>query len=252
MELFTLGVDNYTQNDVTQVARALTGWSVNRHSGTANFQPKQHDNSQLTILGSAGSFDAPAIAKLVVAQNACATFIPKRMWFRFISSTTPVDPAVVSAFQNREITPVFDAMLNSAAMSDPANSMVRSPVEWFVATCKALRITPSQLTNPGQVMNFLNSMGQLPFDPPNVGGWPFDSAWLSAASSQYRLSFTNYLITHGTLPELEHATTLANQIANWLGIYQFSPTTAAAINSAKSVQSAAMLALVSPEYVVSV
>jgi uncharacterized protein (DUF1800 family) len=159
---------------------------------------------------------------------------------------------VVNAFHDRQIAPVFNAMLNSAAMSDPANSMVRSPVEWFVATCKALQITPSQLANPGQVMNFLTSLGQLPFDPPNVGGWPHDSAWLSAAASQYRLSFANYLISHGQLPQMHQATSLSNQIGSWLGVYQFSTATSNAINSAKNLSDAALLALVSPEFVVNV
>jgi uncharacterized protein (DUF1800 family) len=252
MELFTLGVNNYTQNDVTQVARALTGWNVNRHAATVSYNARAHDNSNLNILGNSGSFDAPAIAKLLVAQNNCQNFIPNRLWFRFISSVNPIDPKVVEAFANRDILNTFSVLLNSSGMRDNSNSLVKSPVEWFIGACKALQITPSKLTNPGQVSNYLNSMGQLPFDPPNVGGWPHDTAWLSAAATQYRISFTNYLITRGVLPTLSSNLDTATQLSNWLGIYQFSPTTIQAINSSKDLKTAVMLALISPENVVSV
>jgi uncharacterized protein (DUF1800 family) len=251
MELFTLGVNNYTQQDVTQVAKALTGWSVNRHSSTVSFNPRRHDNSSLSILGSQGSYDALGIAQFLVSQKTCSTYIPTRAWFRFISGETQVPSQVISAFNNRDNSQLFQSLMSQDVLSDPLNSQVKSPVEWFVATCKALSITPSQIPNSNQVLLLLNALGQLPFNPPNVGGWPHDVAWLSAASFQYRISALQFLLNAGTLPQFDSSIAHSDQIADWLGVYEFGQQSAQAINAAGSMKEAASIALVSPEFAVS-
>ena len=173
------------------------------------------------------------------------------MWYRFISSTAPLlDQSVYSAFTNRDIHTLVLALGSSSAMSNPTYSQVKSPVEWFISVCRALSITPSKLQNVGYAISTLTNMGQLPFNPPNVGGWPADEAWLSASSAQFRLSFAQYLVKQGDLSYLAKDTT-DQGIANWLGISEFSFRTKSAFAAAGNDPARlAVLAICSPEYVV--
>jgi uncharacterized protein (DUF1800 family) len=132
-------------------------------------------------------------------------------------------------------------------------SQVKSPVEWFVAVCRALKITPSTAQNRAQIINYLDKLGQVPFNPPNVGGWPYDEAWLNIASTQYRIGFTSFLLDQGDLSPIKGLTGLAmeNALADWLGIAEFSTRTKAVLR-APGLTSAQIViaALCSPEYVV--
>ena len=83
MELFTLGIGDYTEADVKAGARALTGWVVDRRTGVARFEARRHDPGEKTILGQSGRFDAEAYAGLLAAQPAAATFVAGRLWFRY-------------------------------------------------------------------------------------------------------------------------------------------------------------------------
>ena len=81
-------------------------------------------------------------------------------------------------------------LVNSSFMTSMDYPMVKSPVEWFVATCRVLRITPSESKNPALLLSHLQKLSQIPFAPPNVGGWPAGEMWLTSASAQFRLALT--------------------------------------------------------------
>src|SRR2546421_1052366 len=91
MELFTLGVGNYTEADVRAAARALTGWQVRRGDPTATLNPQRHDGGDKTILGRTGPFDTDGYADLLLAQPANASFLAARLWFRFASGAGAPD-----------------------------------------------------------------------------------------------------------------------------------------------------------------
>jgi len=253
MELFTLGVGRYTEDDVKAVARGLTGFSVDRSAATFTFDPKKHDDGTFTILGTTGQWNAQSIVKLLIARDDNKTFITDRLWFRLISTTLPKPAELEASFSGREILPVIQKMGSYLSIRDPKMSQVRSPVEWFVAVCRALKITPSTAQNRAQITNYLDKLGQLPFNPPNVGGWPFDEAWLNIASTQFRIAFLSYLIPQGDLSPIAGLTGLQMEdaLANWLGIPEFSTRTKAVIRSPglTSAQIVGM-AMCSPEYVV--
>ena len=255
MELFTLGVDRYFETDVQAVARGLTGYRVNRSSGTVTFNPKIHDASTFSILGTTGTFNATQISDLVVARDDCTQFIADRIWFRFISSTIarPDSNPIKNAFASRDIAKTVTAVATSDAMSDPQYSLVKSPVEWFIGLCRALRIIPSQLPKPDQVINFLDKLGQVPFVPPNVGGWPAGEAWLTAASAQYRLQLAQYLLAHGDISPIKSvAPNLRfSAVCDLLGIANWSLRTERAIrNASNDPTRVLLLAASSPEYIV--
>ena len=251
MELFTLGVGNYTENDVKALAIGLTGWKVDHSSGAVAFNPNKHDSSPVTILGKTQSFDAISAVDYLTSQSASQKFIPSRVWFRFISTSTPVPNDLIDSFAGREIQKLLTATASHPAMRDPAYSQVKSPVEWFVAVCRALNVTPSKLTLGSQALGGVRNLSQLPFEPPNVGGWPFDEAWLNAAATQYRLSLGNYLINQGDLSPLQVSDPVS-ALANWLGVAEWSPRTLSALTSvANNPKNLALMAICSPEYVVS-
>ena len=256
MELFTLGVDHYLQSDVQSVARGLTGYGVNRSNGNVTFIAKNHDSSTLNILGSPGTYNAMQISDLVVSRDDCTQFIADRIWFRFISSEIPRSPSmpIAAAFAGRNILKAVRAVATSDAMSDPQYSLVKSPVEWFIGLCRALQITPSRLTKPEQVIDLLNTLGQVPFIPPNVGGWPAGEAWLTAASAQYRLQLAQYLLTNADISTIKEipASSRVRAVTDLLGVASWSYRTERALHDvATDPRRLLLLAASSPEYIVS-
>jgi uncharacterized protein (DUF1800 family) len=256
MELFILGVDRYTEDDVKASARALTGYQVVNYSGTLTFNPKRHDSTLITILGKTQAFTGETLSDFLVARDDNATFIAERLWYRFISSTEtmPTSFAAKNALATRDISAGVKAMANDPAIRDEKNDLVKSPVEWFIAACRALKITPSALKTPAQLINYLNQMGQVPFSPPNVGGWPAAEAWLSSATAQYRITFATWLIKQGDLSALTAIPVESRVLksADWLGVAEWTPRTQAALrNSLADPAQFTLLALCSPEFIVS-
>jgi uncharacterized protein (DUF1800 family) len=177
------------------------------------------------------------------------------MWYRFISSTNPFqDQGLTQSFAQRDISKLVQALGRHPALDDPANSMVKSPIDWFISVCRALEITPSKFSNTALLRRYLDNLGQVPFFPPNVGGWPADQAWLSSSSAQYRIQFATALLKEANL-NLISATPAAQRIAalaDLLGIAAWSQRTELALRGAiKDPQRLTLLAICSPEYVVS-
>ena len=256
MELFTLGVGRYTEDDVKNISRSLTGYQVVRSNGTVTINQTRRDKNPVNLLGTTAVFTGDSLADFLVARDDSAQFVSERLWYRFISSTEdmPGSFSVKSAFKNREISAAVVAMANDPVMRDEKYAMVKSPVEWFISACRALELTPSQLKTPAQMINYLEKLGQIPFSPPNVGGWPAGEAWLSSASAQYRIAFATWLIKQSDLRVLNSMTPAQRltRSADWLGVAEWSPRTKAALRDAqKDPAQFALLALCSPEYIVS-
>ena len=256
MELFTLGVGRYTEDDVKNISRALTGYQVVRSNGEVTINQTRRDKNPVNLLGTTAVFTGDSLADFLVARDDSAQFIAERLWYRFISSTEdmPANFSAKSAFKSREISAAVSAMVNDSVMRDEKYAMVKSPVEWFISACRALELTPSALKTPAQMINYLEKLGQVPFSPPNVGGWPAGEAWLSSASAQYRIAFAAWLIKQSDLRVLKSLTPAQRmmQSADWLGVAEWSPRTKAALRDAQSDPAQfGLLALCSPEYIVS-
>ena len=256
MELFVLGVNRYSEDDVKALAKVLTGYQINNSSGKVTFNLKRHDPSAVTLLGSSAIFSGESVSDYLVARDDCATFIAERLWYRFISSSQPLptDSTVKKAFVERNIASAVTALASDVAMRDPNNSLVKAPVEWFISACRALQITPSKLNSSNQLISHLQKLVQVPFSPPNVGGWPTDEAWLSSASAQYRIAFAKWLIKQGDLTPITSLSQNARvaKSADWLGVSAWSNRTQGALrNAVGDPAEFVLLALCSPEYVVS-
>ena len=256
MELFTLGVNRYTETDVRELSRALTGYQIERSSGKVTFNTKRYDSNIKTILGSSTTFNGTSATVHLVAQKDNAKFISERFWFRFISSQLelPSDNSLEKSFEFRDIRKLVTALTDSQILSNPSYSIVKAPVEWFVGVARYLKLTPSALKTPAQLLAYLDKLAQVPFNPPNVGGWPTDESWLSSASAQSRIQFASWLIKQADLSAL---TAIApNKRVAWLqdelGILAFSTRTRLALDGVKGTPAQLLqLAICSPEYVVS-
>jgi uncharacterized protein (DUF1800 family) len=253
MELMTIGVNNFTQHDVTAAARALTGYSVYLPTGAMTFDAQQHYSKPVTVLGTTAKLDAQSLASLIVSKNLNVKFITERMWFRFVSGTTKPPPALEASFAKRDIYFLVDTLVRSTGWTNPASSLVKSPVEWFIGACRATNVRPSSL-NAGDLQWNLSQMGQVPLQPPNVGGWPFGQAWLSGVAFQYRFQTAEQLMAKADLSPLSvPKSKMLQACADWLGVPEWSRRTASTLaGSISNPSELATLALLSPEYAVSV
>jgi len=255
MELFILGVNRYTEDDVKQTAKALTGYKVVKSSGLVSRNLRQSFTGDISYLGTSGKFDAISLTDFLVNRRDCQRFIPERLWYRFINSSSdlPNNSAIENAFADRNILSSVQALVAHPGFIDPVNTQVKSPLDWLISVLRALEITPSQFERPDYLINLLNGLGQRPYFPPNVGGWPADEAWLSAASTQTRLAAADYLAKRGQLAPISNLSAAARLegLANWLGVASWSERTRQALNGAiRDPQRLAVLGICSPEYLV--
>ncbi|GGQ61909.1 DUF1800 domain-containing protein [Couchioplanes azureus] len=188
MELFTLGAGaGYTEADVKAGARVLTGWRADRTGGPARFSARHHDPAPVTLLGRTGTFDADAYADLLVTHPAHLPFLAGRLWARYGADTAP-DAATTARLAARGGSTV--AMLR-ALVTDPTfaacrGRLVKQPVEWMAGAARQLGIDPER--GRARILGGLRALGQVPFRPPSVGGWPAGTAWLTTSSARARLA----------------------------------------------------------------
>jgi uncharacterized protein (DUF1800 family) len=192
MELFTLGVGHYGEDDVKAAANVLTGWHVDRAAGTAKLVARRHDDSPVTLLGHRGTLDVDGLADLLVRHPAHVPFLASRLWTRYGSG----DPAPAPTLRRliaagRDVTAMLAALCADPAFPATAGHLVKQPVEWMVGALRQLAIDPATLPDKQrkQVLGGLRALGQVPFRPPSVGGWPSGAAWLTTASAQARLRY---------------------------------------------------------------
>ena len=256
MELFVLGVNRYTEKDVKELARALTGYQVPRSTGVVTLNQKRRDTGAVTILGKTAMMTGPEAINHLVNQADCPRFLAERIWYRFISSTEslPKDHPLIKALAGRDIQQGLTVLLNGKDLTNSKYSIVKSPVEWFVAVCKALELTPSKMNSFAKLNGYLDKLSQIPFSPPNVGGWPTDEAWLSSASAQFRIVFADWLVKQADLSALEAIAPdkRVAYLADLLAVPEWTSRTTVALGDLQKIPARLLsLAICSPEYVVS-
>ncbi len=206
MELFSLGVGNYTEQDIRESARAFTGWMVPRTFIDKNnytldapvFRQDRFDTGLKTFLGRTGNFRLEDIVSIIVEQPASAKFVVGKLFSYFVfpsPEAKDLAPFIdVYTKSNKNVGAVVEALLRSDVFYSPGayRAIVKSPVEYTVGAIKALGLqaTTAQLFAQGRGQA-VTSMGQTPFEPPNVAGWPGGATWLNSATMFARLNFIN-------------------------------------------------------------
>jgi uncharacterized protein (DUF1800 family) len=255
MELFTLGIGGYTEADVKAGARALTGWTVDRRTGVARFEAKRHDPGEKTILGQTGRFDAEAYAGLLAGQPAAATFVARRLWFRYAGADVPAPDGLAGA----DTVATLRALFSSPAFAQTRGTLVKQPVEWMVGALRQLGIRSTALPEQQrkQLLGGLNALDQVPLRPPSVGGWPAGPAWLTTSSLQGRLRLAGMLAAAASPTVLDRlkAAPVAGRpdaLARLLVVDGWGARTRAALTPlADDPRKLLAAGLVSPEYTVS-
>ncbi|MCZ6764022.1 MAG: DUF1800 family protein, partial [Alphaproteobacteria bacterium] len=192
LELFTLGVGHYTEDDIKAIARAFTGYSLAPATGEFAFRPAIHDNGSKTVLGQTGMFDGDEIIDILLAHPRTAETVVEQLWRQFISSEPDRGEIVALAATFRtdlayEIEPLMHALLTSDAFWAQENraALIKSPVDFLIGTLRQfdteLPRNNQRGNRPGNLLVlFGRELGQDIFDPPNVKGWPGGEAWITS------------------------------------------------------------------------
>ncbi len=206
LELFTLGEGHYTESDIKNAARAFTGWSIDRETGHFVDHLQQHDEGEKTFLSQTGRFNGDDIIAILLRQPRTAETIVEKLWREFVSLKP--DPAEVqrlaAIFRNGgyEMKPVLRALLLSPAFRDPGNrgALIKSPVELIVGTVHVLGLPVPEKTG---LVRMMAGLGQSPFDPPNVKGWPGGEAWITTNTLLLRQQFLRRMVEATTVSPMD-------------------------------------------------
>ena len=189
LELFTLGQGRgYTEADIREVARALTGYGIDER-GQFRLWEGQHDDGKKTIFGQSGRFNADNLPDLILAQPAFGPYIAEQLWRYFISETP--DPAQIDIMVARwraadwDLPTLYRALLETPAFWEPGNhgTLIKSPIELFVGFNRSFGTAPSYL---GEIADWSEQAGQALFFPPNVAGWQEGPDWINDSSLALR------------------------------------------------------------------
>ena len=181
MELFTMGVGNYSEKDVREGARAFTGWNYVDLKFVVN--KDKHDDGSKTFLGSTGNFDGVDVIDIILKQPVTARFIAGKMYRFFVrQDLTPELQEKLGAVlrnNNYQIAPFLETVFLSRDFYSPASvgTQIKSPVQLAISTFKKLGLTEV----PG-VPDFnvaTGTLGQRLFSPPTVAGWSEGRSWMT-------------------------------------------------------------------------
>lgn len=195
MELFTMGIGNYTEQDIQEAARALTAWRVD--GVTSYFDPERFDNGEKTVLGETGNFGYEDVIDIIFRQDATAKFFCRELYREFIYVTPDesfVDELAVLLRQNDyEIKPVLSALLKSSYFhsEEIRGSKIKNPVDFVIQVIKQFNIATPDYSYMRQAAEQLE---QELFDPPNVSGWDGDRRWINTTTLPTRNTFTDSVI----------------------------------------------------------
>ncbi|MEM7102348.1 MAG: DUF1800 domain-containing protein [Bacteroidota bacterium] len=195
LELFTMGIGNYTQQDVVEASRAFTGWNHNEHFRFVK-QDRFHDTGKKTFLGRTGNFDGSDIVDIILEEKATARFITRKIYAYFVNQD--VNEARVrtlaDSFYNSgyDIKALMKSILSSSWFYDEENIgiKIKSPTELLVGIMKTFRL---KLHEPEKFYQLQKALGQKLFEPPNVSGWPSGKLWINNGNIMLRMGLANFL-----------------------------------------------------------
>ncbi len=184
MELFTLGVGNYTEKDIREAARAFTGYST--AGGKFFLDQKLHDAGQKTVLGQTGPWNGDDIVRICLQQQACPKFLAAKLYREFVNEETEPPEEILAVLaeairlHNFQMKPVLELILSSRLFySEHAyRRRIKSPVEYIVGLLQAF----SSRVSVDVLVDLSADLGQVVFEPPNVAGWDGGKAWLNSAT----------------------------------------------------------------------
>jgi uncharacterized protein (DUF1800 family) len=199
MELFTLGVKGgYTERDVREAARALTGFKGNWREGrplTVSYDPERHDSGYKRLLGRRGRLTWGDVLSACVEHPSHAPFLVSKLWDFFVAEPLPKATgrrlARVYVGSGRRVAPVVEEILADRALyADLGRPQM---VKWPIVQTAGMLRSIGRPVDTGSWVWIGSMMGQVPFNPPSVAGWDWGGAWMSTATMRARFLAATYV-----------------------------------------------------------
>jgi len=198
MELFTLGLGNYTEDDVREGARAFTGWTLK--NGQPFYRADLHDDGVKTFLGRTGTFGTDDAIAIIVEQPIHQRFLSRKLLEAFVYSDPEPElveaVASVYALSGYDLAKTVGAIIRSNVFYSTRayRAEPKSPIEFAVGTLRTI----GAATVPPNLPSVLARMGQEPLNPPTVKGWDGGPTWINTSTMLARFNFVNALIATNT------------------------------------------------------
>ena len=227
LELFSMGVGNYSETDIKMAARAFTGWTFDQPLGLypCGFYPSRfsyreddHDGSEKTFLGEEGRFDGEEIIDIIVRQPATARFVARHLYNFFVADEAqvpawdtlpPRDPEAVDTLvkayfdSGGDMRSVMQTLLNSEFFKEAQFQRVKSPVELLVGVLKLVDTNRFPDTNVMSYPTATAVMGQQLLNPPTVEGWHTGKEWIDGGTLNERVNFAVNQVADATKPGVQ-------------------------------------------------
>ena len=218
LELFSMGVGNYTEVDVRECSRAFTGWTIQpklprgpigRHDWFFEYRDEDHDGGDKTFLGETGNFNGDDIIRIICEQPATAQFIARHLYNFFVADeaqvpawavTPPADEAAVDLLADTLVESGYDirstlrVLFNSDFFKNAQFARLKSPTEVVVGTLRLAGGAEFPAPGLGDLSRQPAYMGQDLLNPPSVEGWHTGVEWINSGSLMRRVNFTADLV----------------------------------------------------------
>jgi uncharacterized protein (DUF1800 family) len=181
MELFTMGVGNYTEQDIREAARAFTGWNYAGLKFVVN--PNQHDSAAKTVLGRSGNFDGTQVIDILLAQPVTAEFMAAKLYRYFVREelSAPLQARLGELLRasKYEVAPFLEVLFSSRDFYSDASvaTRIKPPVELVISTYRKMGL--KEVPGIPDFNDLTESLGQKLLFPPNVAGWANGQSWIT-------------------------------------------------------------------------
>ena len=213
LELFSMGVGNYSETDVREASRAFTGWTIaqapprgyyNRWDWEFEYIEEDHDDSEKTFLGHTGNFDGEDIIDIIVQQPACHRFIARHLYNFFVAdeaqvpawqTTPPRDPAAIDTLaktfvdSHYDLRAVLRVLFRSDFLKNARFAKIKSPAEVVVSIMRLAGGDEFPAPGIGNRAKQPTYMGQELLNPPSVEGWHTGAEWINSGTLMKRVNF---------------------------------------------------------------
>ena len=200
MELFTLGIGNYTEQDIKEAARAFTGWSF-KLNGDFVLREKQHDAGVKTFFDKSGYFGGDDIIDLILEKKQCARFICDKVYRYFVNPIVDqrhLEEITTIFFKDYDINNLMLYIFNAKWFYNDENIgvKIKSPVELLVGI---RRVVPVTFTKKNQLNYLQKMMGQVLLYPENVSGWKGGKNWIDSNTLMFRMKLASLILNDAVI-----------------------------------------------------
>ena len=227
LELFSMGVGNYSEDDIKEASRAFTGWTIGpkiprnplgRFYWSFEYRPEDHDDGEKTFLGETGAFNGEEIIDIVVKQPATARFLSRHLYNFFVADEPPVpswnitpanDPAAIDALvasyneSGGEIRAMLRTLFNADFFKAARYSRVKSPAELVIGAARLAGNYQGPRPGFNQLAFECAYQGQELLNPPSVESWHTGAEWIDGGALVRRVNFAAGLLGDTTLPGVQ-------------------------------------------------